>query len=257
MADKIEEAFAQATKLLFGKPLSPLSKYEEWLCQRVPGGKSVKSCFGNGEAYVPEYGALRGIPTGRVASEEDLAKANEKKIADASSASSLHSIMAQLKDIAYFVPAYAEGRNIGVRQSFLYLDCMNILRCFDPFTSKNCAYVFSIMDAEALFGMYRIRWGGFSIHCYNSLKVQRCFEMDGAMNCTDSMFCHNVENLSDCLFCFNTKSRRYAIGNLEVGKEKYLEFKRKLLERIVPKLEKEGGPDFDIYDLLCTSKKGE
>ena len=251
MADRLEEAFAQTTSLLFGRPFSPLSKYEKWLCQRVPGGKNVKSCFGRGEAYVPEYGALRGIPTGRVVSEEDLEAVQSKRISGEKSAGSLSSIAAELKDFAYFVPAYAEGNNMNVEQSFLYLDCMNIRHCFDPFTSKNCAYCFSIMDAESIFGMHRIKGAGFSLHCYNSLKIQRCFEVDGGIDCKDSYFCHNVENLDSCIFCFNAKNLRYAIGNLELPREKYLGAKKRLVGSMAGMLEKNGRLDFDIYDCLC------
>lgn len=254
MADRLDAAFAQATRLLFGRPLSPLAKYGEWLRQRVPGGRSVKSCFGKGEAYVPQYGALRQLPADRVASEEDLSLAASRRIAETSCAHDLASLVKQLQDIAYFVPAYAEGRNIDVQQSFLYLNCMGIRHCFDPFTSKNCAYAFSIMDAEALFGMHRIKGGSFSIHCYNCIGVQRCFEMDGAISCTDCMFCHNAENLSDCIFCFDTKAKRYAVGNLEVGKEKYLEFRAKLSAFLLSSLEKTGKAPFDIYDVLCTRR---
>lgn len=253
MPDRLDESFSLTARLLFGKPLGPLKKYEKWLQARVPTGKGVKSCFGRGEAYVPEYGACRIMPKGRISSEEDLPAANSKKI-DVSSASSLSSMKTALPVIAYFVPAYAEGNNVNAEKSFLYFNCMNIRHCFDPFTSKGCAYAFSIMDSEGLFGAHRVK-GSFSMHCYNSLRVQRCFEMDGAINCCDSYFCHNVENLQDCIFCFNAKGMRYAVGNVEIGKEKYLAFKQKLLARIVPQIETQGGLDFDIYDILCRQRK--
>ena len=169
---------------------------------------------------------------------------------------SLRSITGKLTSIAYFVPAYAEGSNMDVEQSFLYLNCMHIRHCFDPFTSKNCAYAFSIMDAESVFGMHRIKGAGFSLHCYNSLKIQRCFEVDGGIGCTDCLFCHNVENLQDCIFCFNAKGMRYAVGNRQVGKEKYMEFRQKLLGWMVPRLEADGKLPFDIYDVLCRKRDG-
>ncbi|MCX8198279.1 MAG: hypothetical protein N3F07_03780 [Candidatus Micrarchaeota archaeon] len=255
MADKLDVAFAQAAKLIFGRALGPLARYEKWLRSRLPAGKNVKSCFGKGEAYVPDYGAIRYMPHDRVVSEEDAAIAVGKRIAREEDASSLDAIVANLPSIAYFVPTYAEGRNLEVRKSFLYLNCMNISDCFDPFASKNCAYVFSIMDCDSLFGAYRTKNAGFSIHTYNAYEIQRCFEIDGAKNCRDCYFCHNVEDLQDCIFCFNTKGKRYAIGNLEVGRESYLEFKQKLLAWMAPHLEREGGLPFDIYDVLCWKKR--
>lgn len=252
--DKIDESFSLATKLLFGHPITPWKRCANWLKARVPGGKSVPSCFGHGTAYVPEYGFFSKVPIDRVASDEDAQAASAKKMA-AGKDESLSSIAANLKDFAYFVPTYAEGKNINVEDTFSYLDCQNICQGFDPFTSKNSACFFSIMDCDALFGAYRVIGASFSIHIYNSYYVQRCFEMDSAIKCTDCYFCHNVENLDNCMFCFNTKAKRYAIGNVEVGKEKYLQIKAQLLERIVPSLEKNGRLGFDICDVLSLRKE--
>lgn len=247
----MDEAFSLTTKLLFGKPLSPWRKYGKWLSQRVPGGKSVPSCFGHGTAYVPEYGFFKKMPLERVASDEDAQTAAVKTIGGVSDSISLPSIAASLKDFAYFVPTYAEGKNIGVENAFSCLDCINVCDSFDPWTSKNCSHAFSIMESESLFGAHRIIGSSFSIHIYNAYFVQRCFEMDGAKNCTDSMFCHNVESLDNCMFCFNVKSKRYAIGNVELGKEKYLQIKAQLLEKMLPQLERDGRLSFDIYDILA------
>ncbi|MCX6771464.1 MAG: hypothetical protein NTX79_05410 [Candidatus Micrarchaeota archaeon] len=249
MADKLEEAFSNATRLLFGKPLSPIAKYEKWLSQRVPRGRRVKSCFGTGEAYLPDYGFFRKMPQTKVASLEDEAKASQPLLKSAEGVS-LSGIRQAVAAGAYFVPTYSQGNNIGVEDSFGYIDCLNVKHAFDPFTSKNCAYALSIMEAEGSFGLHRCKAPKFSIHLYNCWNVQRCFEMDSANNCSDSMFCHNVENLQNCLFCFNVKSKRHAIGNVEVGKEKYFEFRAKLCAEMVRQLEASGKVAFDIYDVL-------
>ena len=250
MADKLDEAFATTTHLLFGKALSPMEKYGKWLGQRVPGGTRVKSCLGTGEAYLPDYGYFRKIPQNRVASYENIAKASQPLL-KSTEGMTLSGIRAAVAQGAHFVPTYAEGNNMGVEDSFGYISCLNVRHCFDPFTSKNCAYALSIMDAEGSFGLHRAGIPvKFSIHCYNSYNIQRCFEMDSAIGCADSMFCHNVESLQSYLFCFNAKGKRYAIGNVEVGKEKYAEFRSKLCGEIVRQLEATGALSFDIYSVL-------
>jgi len=75
--------------------------------------------------------------------------------------------------------------------------------------------------------------------------------MDNCRDSSDCLFCHNVENCGNCLFCFNVKAKHYAIGNVEVGKEKYEEIKKMVLEEISKKLEKEKNLDLDIYSLGC------
>jgi hypothetical protein len=254
--DKLDEAFAATTHLLFGKELSPMERYSKWLSQRVPSGERVKSCFGNGAAYLPQYGYFKKMPKDRVASLEDAAKASAPIIANAEGLS-LGGMMGAVRNGAYFVPTYSEGNNIDVEDSFCYYGCISVKHVFDVFPSKRCAFALSIMDGEGAFGLFRCKAPKFSIHCYNAYQMQRCFEMDSAINCADSMFCHNVENLSNCLFCFNTKAKRYAIGNVEVGKEKYSEFRAQLAEKIASELEAKGRLDFDIYDVLAAKKMGK
>ena len=251
--DKLEDAFSTTTRLLFGQQLTPISKYEGWLRRRVPGGKRVKSCFGSGVAYLPDYGFFKRMPEAKVASLEDEAKASQPLLKSADGIT-LDGIRQAAAQGACFVPTYSQGNNIGVEDSFGCIDCLNVKHAFDPFTSKNCAYALSIMEAEGSFGLHRCKAPKFSIHLYNCWNVQRCFEMDSANNCSDSMFCHNVENLQNCLFCFNVKSKRYAIGNVEVGKEKYEEFKKQLLARVLPELESTGALSFDIYSVLGKGK---
>ncbi|MFH0817693.1 MAG: hypothetical protein V1909_03600, partial [Candidatus Micrarchaeota archaeon] len=91
--------------------------------------------------------------------------------------------------------------------------------------------------------------------CYNSVKLTRCFEMDSCRSCSDSYFSHNCEGLSNCMFCFNAKSLRYAIGNVEVGREQYMKIKKRVLDEIVKKLEKDKNLDLDIYNIGCYKSK--
>jgi hypothetical protein len=79
--------------------------------------------------------------------------------------------------------------------------------------------------------------------------VVRCFEVEGCNSCADAYFCHNCEGLSECMFCFNVKSKRYAIGNVEVGKEKYVQIKKTLLEQISGRLQKDKKLEWSIFNV--------
>jgi hypothetical protein len=251
MADRLEEAFAATTKILFGKPLQQLDRYSAWLLERIAAIHLAQSAIGSGTAAIPEYSFFGYMPKSRVVSFEQAPTAAQKKISEPADGVSLAQLLPEIKKIAYFVPTFAEGNNLDVTGTACYLDCVNVKKSFDPFDTKHSACVFQTLHAENIFGCYYNINVTFSIHCYNCLNVQRCFEMDTAKNCSDSFFCHNVENLDNCMFCFNTKSKRYAIGNVEVSKEKYLQIKSQLLERILPQLEKNRRLPFDIYDVLA------
>ncbi|MDD5337635.1 MAG: hypothetical protein PHS02_04080 [Candidatus ainarchaeum sp.] len=100
-----------------------------------------------------------------------------------------------------------------------------------------------------MFGCDTIFDSAFCINCYHSVKLTRCFEMDSCRDCSDSCFCHNSEGLSNCMFCFNSKGLRYAIGNVEVGKEEYARMRKVLLDAIGKRLEKDKDLKLSIYNL--------
>jgi hypothetical protein len=246
--DAIDKAFGTTTKFLFGKELSPLAKYEEWLQARIAKGTRVNSAIGNKTCYLPEYAFFGKIPKARAVSLDNLAQAEMIKLAIGEN-ETLASIKKKSKSMV-FVPDYVEGRNLEVTDTTAYLDCVNVHKSFDIFTTKNSAYLFSVMESENLFGCYRVASSKFCMHCYNIVNLSACFEMDLARNCSNSMFCHNVENVHNSLFCFNVKNKNYAIGNVEVGREQFLRVKTIICAQLVGELEKNGQTNFDVYSVI-------
>jgi len=49
--------------------------------------------------------------------------------------------------------------------------------------------------------------------------------------------------------CFNAKNKRYAIANVEVGKEKYLEFKKKFTKWLADSLDMKKDLNYDIFSI--------
>ena len=89
----------------------------------------------------------------------------------------------------------------------------------------------------------------FGINIYNSNAIARGFEVDGCLSSSDIYFCHNSENLRDCMFCFNAKNLKYAVGNAELGKEEYARVKKLVLSEIGARLEKDKKLPWDIYSI--------
>lgn len=247
---KLDETFATTTKILFGRPLSPMARYTQWLLKRIAPIESVPSAIGSGKVHIPAYSFFGFIPKTRAVSEEHAPEAGARMVNELGESATLASLLPELKKMAFFVPTFAERRNLGVENTVCYLDCVNVENSFDPFETKHSAFVFQTLRCENIYGCYYAISTNFCIHCYNAVNLQRCFEVDTGKNCVDSMFCHNVEGLQDCLFCFNVKNKRFAIGNVEVGREKYLQIKQQLLEKIGRELEANAEVSFDIYSVL-------
>lgn len=251
MSDPIESAFEAASRMLLGRPFSPMEKFAPWLRQRVVHISDVPSAIGHDTAHLPDYSFFGYIPKSRIVAYSQMALAAEKKIDAVDENATLASLLPQICKIAYFVPSFAEGNNLQVERSVAYLDCLNVRDAFDPFRTKNSAYIYQTLDSEALFGSYFILSSHSIIHGYTLINCNRCLEVDMAKNCNDCLFCHHVENLSDCMFCFNAKGLRYAIGNVEVGRENYMRIKTMVQKELMGALEKNGRLPFDIYDVLA------
>jgi hypothetical protein len=51
------------------------------------------------------------------------------------------------------------------------------------------------------------------------------------------------------MFCSNAKNLRYAVFNVEVGREKFMELKSRLMSKICNELEANGRLEPDIYNI--------
>lgn len=247
--DPIENAFQSTTKLIFGKSLSNFQLYEEWITKRIPKISAYSSYLSSAKTYMPNHYFFPSIPKEKVAAFEDLKKASDQKIPTTALDLPFKDFLKEVSKISAFIPDFVEGNNMNISETTVYMDSLNLFRCFDMFWCKSCAYTFSAFG-EGLFGCYRIVNSKFLIHCYNIENVTASFEMDNARNCSNSLFCHNVENVHESMFCFNTKSKRYAIGNVEVGREKYLEIRNQFMNKLLPELESKKNLELDVYHLL-------
>ena len=118
--------------------------------------------------------------------------------------------------------------------------------------SQRSAYCAHVQYCDAIFGSGMLMANcSFCIRCHNCVKVTCSMDMDSCAACARSMFCHNCENVNDSLFCFNTKNKAYAVGNVEVGRENYLKIRKIVVDGILGQLEENGAPDIDVCSLGC------
>jgi len=192
------------------------------------------------------------MPRERAAGLDSLAFLAAKKI-EISEKDSMAGISRKLPGISYYVCEFSEGRNIDVEESSLYNDLSSSYRIVDCFYSKYIAYDFLCDYNEYTFGCSRTFNSKFSIHCYNSHRMNNSFEADACTNCSGVMFCHNCEHVFDSLFCSNVKNKRYAIANVEVGREKFLAAKKLLTDYVLEALAAKHSLPFDIFDFPCAT----
>ena len=249
---RIEKAFSDTCQVVLGRPLSQVDKYGKWMASKSSiETQSAKSCLSGKPILVPKYAYFHLFPKDRLLSQVEADLAGEKLSLGQEEAAilTLANAPSILSRIAFFTPEINVGNSRNNIKSPLNIDSAD---CYDGILyllSKCCAFCFSPRSCEYSFGCREPRESSFCINCHYSTRISRCFECDSCGNCTGCYFCHNCENVHDSMFCFNVKNKRYAIGNAEVGREKFLGAKKMLLGYVGKELEAKGALKLDIYNL--------
>lgn len=251
----MEDAFSKTTALLLGKQYAGIEKHAAWLNENIIRLKEERSVASGKRTFLSEFNATKVLPKDRLVTFEEALdsasfKAGEKEIEELSIAN----VPNIIGKIGLFTYEFKAGIGENVIDCPIYVDGANSYRCFDCTNSKYCAYCFWPRDCEHLFGTSLLYHCAFCLKCYNSVKIQRCFEVDSSRDCSGCYFCHNCENVHDSMFCFNVKNMRYAIGNAEVGPEKFAAAKKMLLSYLQKELDAKAKIDINIFNIGCNKR---
>jgi hypothetical protein len=247
----VQRAFSSTFKILLKKEPGNIKDYEGYLCKYVSLIKEFMSPYGNlvyqvGYPYSP-------LPEKRIVS---LSEA--EKLADFSLAEEEVQNFAKIKDnlhkISYFVGLFVEGKSLNYDKCYFVVNSINIYNVNDATNTENSAYNNMPLNSKYAFGCWRVLESQFSINCHNSFYLTRCFEVDGSTNCSDTYFAHNCEGLHEAMFCWNTKGKRYAIGNLQLPPDQYRKIKDMLVEQMADEILKTKQLRYDIFNIGCGKK---
>ena len=251
---RIEEAFSRTMALLFcKKPLKGIDFYSGWLVRNTRNIDIGKSASSGRSLYIAQYGNYSDLPRDRLLSLREaqaLGASARLEMADAESIT-LASAHAKIGKIAFFNTEINDGQNSNDIECAVLIDAVNCYRTVCSAYSKYCAYSFWPQKSDSIFGCDIMFWCSFCVKCYNSVNLKRCLEMDSCSTCADCLFCHNCENLQNCMFCFNAKNLRNAIGNVEIGQERYAQLKKEITGEIVKKVEKDHALKISVYNVGC------
>ncbi|MCX6771670.1 MAG: hypothetical protein NTX79_06455 [Candidatus Micrarchaeota archaeon] len=253
-ADKavIEEAFAKTCNIVLGRRLQgSIDDYAEWLKRNIRRSETLKSAASGKPVRRFDYCEYFALPPGRLLTREEAREAGEKlKIGEKEAESlSLANAHESIGKIAFFCPEYRDGMNLNIIECATCGDSAHCYRSSPVVFSKYAGYCFWPRSSEHAFGCAALLSSEFNIRCFNSVKLARCFEVDFSRDCSGCYYCHNVENCTDCMLCFNAKNLRYAVGNVEVGRERFMEMKKRLLGLAGKELEETKGLHWGIYNI--------
>ncbi|MFA5106271.1 MAG: hypothetical protein WC506_04905 [Candidatus Micrarchaeia archaeon] len=247
----VERAFEQTSRLLLGTQLQ-LGRTGNWLSKHNIRIRQVKSAASCEPMPAPSYQNFLAFDGKRYVSAREAQEAAKLAISpQAAMSMTLGNAPSVIGGIAFICPEFHEGNAKNAHNCPITLnaaDCESVHGCV---YMKKSAYSTWSRNSECIFGCAFTFDTSFCINCYNSFGLSRCFEVDCGRGCTGCYYCHNVENVHDSMFCFNAKNLRYAIGNVEVGKERFLGAKKILLAWLGARLESGNGMELGIFNLAA------
>ncbi|MCX6769526.1 MAG: hypothetical protein NT051_02485, partial [Candidatus Micrarchaeota archaeon] len=250
---RMEEAFSEASSIVLGRKLSGIDNYAKWLSENTIVTYDSRSVLGKEVLQYSDYPVMREIPMDRIVTQEEALVLGEKLKSDVKLAESptLSNAVEIMQGIAYFPPE----RRLGTYKNLVACqwgsqssDCY---RTAVASHDKCCGYNAWPRNSEHIFGSGLVFHSEFCFKCFDGVNLKRCFEMDSSRQCSDSLFCHNAENLQNCMLCFNTKSKQYAIGNSELDKAEYLKAKKMVLDWMGQELERKKHVPLSIFEVGC------
>jgi hypothetical protein len=256
MGREIEEAWRATAQVLFGKCPGELERFEKWLKRDVPSTIVAKSPVSGRSVYIPSFVYYAETQGQSITLDESLEWGKKHLEKEDVKGLTLANAAGKLGELRYFSPEVVSGQNVGMEECGVYFSSSYCFRSSSMAFDKYCAYCMWPRNSEHIFGSAWVFSCSFCAKCYHSENLTRCFEVSNSNNCADCYYCHNCENVRDSMFCFSAKNLRHAIGNVEVGKEKYAEIRKLVLADLSRMLEKKGGIALSIYNAGCRGKAG-
>lgn len=226
---ELNDKWKQASKLLFGGEVGELSEFADWLSEGL-------------ELVYPAKSALSGKPVSYSSKkyhsdskwisfeEVDFGKKFEPLKLD--EMKDVESISQALSDRSYYTGNVVLGNSAFVENSSNISDSHYIYNSSQSGDSKYLAYSNLSRLCEYIFGTSAPGESSYCIKCNDTYRVKRCFELWQSVSSFDCYYVFSVMNCSDCMFSFNLRSKRYAIGNQVLERDKYLKIKESLLEQM-------------------------
>ncbi|MFA6530392.1 MAG: hypothetical protein WCT31_01575 [Candidatus Micrarchaeia archaeon] len=248
---KVEDAFRKTTKILFEKEYSNSPDFADWLLRRAMVVKKIKGALGTPTYMVDGLPIVSEIPHTRIVTLQEALESSKNMVAIGDGdAPTLQTLLDYAAEHAYFTFEFVDGASEEAVDVSSVFFSTHVYRVWDTTRAKYSGFATAIVRSDYVFGgFFRALECHFCINCYDPVNLKGCFEVDSSHNCFNSYFLHNCENMDNCLFCFNVKSKRYAVCNTEVGREEFMRVKKILLDYINGELEKKKSVGIDIFDV--------
>lgn len=235
--EHISRAWESACKVMLGRSIGSIDRYDAYLWKDVEQYHLTNSAISGKEVVVTgDYAEGSRFISGEEI--EAYTRIIGKSKLDVNELKDIDSILEAIGERIYYSGNDILGNSGQATLSNRVVDSTFVYKAHDIFYSKYVAYTYLSKYSEYIFGCESVGKGThFAVKSFETYDDSRLFETVRVYESSDAIYSANLENCQSCLFCFNLRSKRRCIGNVELPEAKYSELKAKLLEDICSTLE--------------------
>ena len=251
----IDTAWRNLCKILFGRDVGGLMKFEPYLKEAMMPYIIVKSSVSGNDVFLSNKlypKNARVVSPGEIPSLKN-AVFNPNDIKD------IDSLFRAAEENVAYCGNKVFGKNVNVDFVDNALDCIDVFNSHNVRNVKKGAYLSYVRESECVFGIPAFPKINYSMRCHEGINVNRMFESFYITHSSDMYFSFNCTNCADVIFGYNLRGKRNVIGNIVLPKDQYAALKQKLTSEIADELEKKGRArsSSDIARLSAKEKNSE
>ena len=230
---ELGKAWKATCNVLFGTEVGELGQCQEWLSSLNPKlARAPSTLTGKGITYfITDYckGSKR-------ASLDEVWKLGKFPPLSINEIKDVDSLVEAIRDRAYYTGDVVLGNSKFIEDSSNCKDSYHVLASGAVSDSKYVCSSARVKECEFAFGSDGVGESKFLVRGYECYRLTRCLEAWKSQTSSDCYYVNGVLDSSNCMFCFNVRNKRHAIGNLELPKEKYLSIKQGLVAEMAEQL---------------------
>jgi len=246
LSRQLQKRWDSTCKVLFGSEVGALPEFGEWLMDMGEHLAHRKSSVSGKEVT---YAITGYDEASRWIGFDEIDFTQKGKPVKLEGVESVDALVALLKGRFCYAGSAVLGNSKFVEKSSGITDCFYMRETGKITECKYAAYSILGRLGEDCFGINGIGESAMCVKCCETFRLRRCFELWQSRSCSDCYYSHNLDDCQDCMFCFNAKNLKYAVGNVEVGRERFMALKAMVLEGIARELEGKKALRWGIYNI--------
>ncbi len=225
----LDRSFKSTCRIVLGGEVGELSEYASWLSENIVPNRERPSAISG----KPVYSAVPHYPEdARFLSIEEIDTNKRFEPLGINSIKDIDLIIEALSERFVYCGNTILSNSKDVAQSSNIQNSFHVLGSNFIYDGEHIAYSSYSRGSKYLFGVVSDAYCSHIIRGYEIHKQARGLETWRCYGTSDSYYSCGVENSQDVMFSFALPNKKYVIGNLELGKSKYLGLKAKLLAEI-------------------------